>query len=74
MCKEIIGTWRLDPNDLRSQQMYGNVSFEFKKNGELIYTIHINNKEQKILMNYEIKGNLLITDQPSNPHKEENHL
>jgi len=70
MCKELINTWRLDSNDIESQQLYGNVSIEFRNNGDLVYTIRINDKEQKILMKYEIKGNMLITDQPSKPHKE----
>jgi hypothetical protein len=71
MYKEIIGTWKLDPIDINSQQIYGDVSIEFKSNGKLIYTIHLEGKEQKMFMTYEIRGNLLVTDQPSSPHKEE---
>ena len=71
MYSKIIGTWKLDPLDIKSQQVYGDVSLEFKDTGELIYTIHLKDKEQKVFMTYEIKDNLLLTDQPSNPYKEE---
>ena len=71
MCREIIGVWKLDPSDIKSKQMYGNVSIEFKSTGELIYIVHLKDKEQKMFMTYEIKGNLLVTDQPSTPNKEE---
>jgi hypothetical protein len=71
MYKEILGTWKLDPSEIKSQQMYGNVSIEFKSTGELIYTVHLKDKEQKMFMTYEVKGNLLVTDQPSMPQSEQ---
>lgn len=70
MYNKILGSWKLDPNDANSQQMYGSTSIEFKNTGELVYTIYLENKEQKIFMSYEIEGNLLITDQPSAPNRE----
>jgi len=66
----IIGIWYVDSEDLNSIEMLGNISIEFKANGELIYTIHLEHGEQIIMMIYEIQGNLLISDQPSNPQKE----
>jgi hypothetical protein len=71
MINEILGIWKLDPNDIISHQMYGNVTIEFKSKGELIYTIYLKDKEQKMFMTYEIKDNLLVTDQASAPNKEE---
>jgi hypothetical protein len=71
MNKEILGCWVLDPNDVNSFEVYGDISLEFKANGELIYTIHSAIKDEIIVMAYEIKGSLLITDQPSSPKKEE---
>ena len=68
---EISGIWKLDPSDTKSLQMYGNVSIEFKSNGDLIYTIHLKGKEQKTFMTYVIKDDLIITDQPSTKQKEE---
>ena len=71
MNMEILGCWVLDPNDVNSFEMYGDISMEFKANGELIYTMHSAIKDEIIVMTYEIKGSLLITDQPSYPKKEE---
>jgi hypothetical protein len=71
MDNEILGIWTLDPADIKSKQMYGDVSIEFKDNGKLIYTTRLKGKEQKMFMTYEIKGNLIFTDQPPSPQKEE---
>jgi len=67
----LIGTWKSDPNDVITQENYGNVMMEFRGNGELIYTIIEKNKEQKMLMTYEINGSYLITDQSSFPQRVE---
>ncbi len=69
--KNILGHWILDPEDMTSLEIYGNISIQFKANSELIYTIHSDNRDQIILMTYEIKGGILITDQPSSPQKEQ---
>jgi hypothetical protein len=72
MCKQILGIWNLDPDDTKSQQIYGNISIEFKDSGDMIYVIHLtNSKNQKIFMTYEVENNLLITNQVSSPQKEE---
>jgi hypothetical protein len=68
--KELIGIWRTDPNHELTQQLYGAVTMNFMKNGELVYTIEQEDKEQKILMTYEIIGNKIITDQNSSHYKE----
>lgn len=70
MSDNLIGIWQADPNDVVTQQLYGNVTLDFRSNGELIYTIKEEDKEQKIFMIYEVKGKFLITDQPSSPQKE----
>lgn len=67
----IIGNWVLDPSDVKSFHTYGDISIEFKNNGELIYKIHSKGKDEIINMTYEIKEDVLITDQQSFPHKEE---
>lgn len=71
MYNEILGIWKLAPDDSESKQIYGNVTIEFKTEGKLIYTIHLEGKEQKMFMTYKIQDNKLITDQPSSPHIEE---
>lgn len=42
-------------------------TIEFKKNGELIYSIIENDAVKRSFLKYEVKENVLITDQPSNP-------
>ena len=71
MNEEIIGFWETDPDDTKSQQVYGKVSIEFKTNGELIYTVQLKGKIQKMFMTYEIKGNRLVTSQASASRTEE---
>jgi len=71
MSEEIIGTWETDPEDVKSQQVYGKVYMEFKTTGELIYTIQLKGKVQKMFMTYEIKGDRLVTNQTSAQQKEE---
>ncbi|WP_288882410.1 hypothetical protein [Pedobacter panaciterrae] len=71
MYREILGYWILDPGDVRSFEIYGNISMEFKANGELIYTLHSDIKDEIMIMTYQIKGGVLITDQLSSPHMEE---
>jgi len=68
---ELIGIWMADPNDYETQQLYGDgARMEFKPNGELVYTIIENGRQQEMLMTYEITGNQLITNQPSMPNRE----
>jgi hypothetical protein len=43
---ELIGSWRIDPSDIQSIQLYGNIQMSFTKEGELIYLI-----EEKINYN-----------------------
>jgi hypothetical protein len=69
MISNLIGRWKSDPDDIVTQQYYGDVILDFRENGELIYTIIENDKEQKILMVYETDGDILITDQISHPQK-----
>lgn len=40
---------------------------EFRPDGSLVYTIHGDDADQKILLSYRIQGNVLISDQPSSP-------
>lgn len=69
MKNSIIGTWRIDPNDKKSYEIYGDVTITFYDNGELIYLIFGGDTEQKIIMKYVVEDDFLITDQPSAPKK-----
>lgn len=42
----------------------------FSSDGKLTYSIHDGDKIQVINMVYEVSGNQIITDQPSNPRRE----
>lgn len=64
----LIGRWVSDPED--KNQLYGNVTLDFKVNGELIYTIHEENKDQIMLLTYKTEDGFLITNQPSHPKVE----
>lgn len=68
---KLVGSWAIDPSDIQSIELYGNIKMSFTEDGNLIYLIEEKNKLQQINMVYEISGNLLITDQPSLPSKEE---
>jgi hypothetical protein len=67
---QIVGKWRSDPDDLEALRMYGDVSLDFSRNGALTYTIHTEGKRQIMLLAYRIDGDVLITDQPSDPKEE----
>ena len=66
----LIGKWKNDCNDLESIRMYGNTMLEFIDNNRLVYHIYQNDKEQIINLTYKIRGNILITNQPSLPTRE----
>jgi hypothetical protein len=70
MQNDLIGIWKTDPKDSFTQQQYGEVTIEFRENGELIYTIQENDKEQIIFLVYEVIDHFIMTDQPSSPNKE----
>jgi hypothetical protein len=70
MHNELIGTWKSDATDAATMETFGNVTMEFRNNGELVYSVFEGGKEQRILMTYEVDGNTLITDQPNSPQKE----
>lgn len=60
----LIGRWRqVSPANEES-------TIEFTNDGKLIYSIHTGDKTQVINMVYEVSGDQIITDQPSNPQKE----
>ena len=60
----LIGRWRqVGPAPDES-------TMAFTNDGKLIYSIHTGDKTQVINMVYEVSGDQIITDQPSNPRKE----
>lgn len=69
MIEKLFGLWKSDPNDAQTIREYGNVLMEFTENNELIYTIKAGDKDQIILMTFEIVNSRLVTDQPTRPQK-----
>lgn len=64
---ELLGTWITDPEDVRSIQLFGKVKLHFTADGQLTYTILGEQKDQKMMLTYQVKNNVSITDQPSAP-------
>ena len=65
----LLGRWEIDPQDSKAAARYGRVSLEFMADGQLLYTIHEERKDQIMLMIYRIEGDILVTDQPSAPNE-----
>jgi len=72
--EQITGTWRSDPDDLEAIRMYGDVSLDFLPDGQLTYTVHSEGKRQIMLLTYRIEGDMLTTDQPSEPKEGDAHI
>ena len=60
----VVGRWR------QVSPAGDDVTVVFTSDGKLTYSIHDGDKIQVINMVYEISGNQIITDQPSNPRRE----
>jgi hypothetical protein len=67
--QQLVGKWRSDPDDASINE-YGDVSLDFSPNGGLAYTVHTEGKRQVMLLTYRVEGEILITDQPSDPKEE----
>lgn len=70
MKNKLLGVWESDSNDPETLENYGMVMMEFKENGDLVYVSGSSGKINKILLSYEIDGEVLITDQKT--HREKN--
>jgi len=66
----LLGTWVVDRTDKRALAELGDVLMEFHDDGRLTYTIRGETKDQIILMQYKVEGDILVTDQPSHPRVE----
>ena len=66
----LVGVWVVDETDAQALERWGNVVFEFDESDGLIYTIRGDDKDEIIILRYQIEGSTLITDQPSAPRVE----
>lgn len=70
----LLGTWIRDPEDVDSIRRFGNVKLHFTADGQLIYTIFDEHKDQKMFFTYRVENNVLITDQLSASSEERTHF
>jgi hypothetical protein len=70
----LLGDWVIAPDDFNSLENLGNVLLCFRKDGILSYTILDSEKNETIILIYEVKDKMIITCQPSHPRKEETHF
>lgn len=66
----LVGTWVVDESDRHALAELGDAMLEFDENGGLTYVIRGDGKQQIILMQYEVDGDTIVTDQPSAPRVE----
>ena len=66
----LVGVWVLDETDAPTVERWGNVVLEFDERGGLIYTVRGDDKDEVIVLRYQVEGSTLITDQPSAPSVE----
>jgi len=67
MENQLKGKWVIGPKDRDAVLRFGNVSMEFDDGGRLTYVVHGPKTDQKIFLTYAVKGDVLVTDQPSSP-------
>jgi len=56
--------------DLVGVQELGRATLEFEDDGQLTYTLHAKESEQKMFLTFRVDGETLVTDQPSSPREE----
>lgn len=64
---DLIGRWVSDPDDASGMAGFGRATLEFRPSGQLVYTIHADDRDQIMLLTYRVMGEYLVTDQPSAP-------
>jgi hypothetical protein len=66
----LIGTWKTGMQDASALQQYGETTLEFHKDGNLLYKIHQNGKDQIMLLTFQVEPGFIVTNQPSHPRPE----
>lgn len=67
----LFGQWTVDKSDEITINTLGNVTLTFTPEGKLIYEIIEDEKIQIINMTFLTVDNIIFSDQPSNPRKEQ---
>ena len=66
----LFGKWRVDPTDLAAVDRFGETELHFRNDGILIYTVKDETKDEIAILRFRVDGDVLITDQPSEPREE----
>ena len=67
---ELVGTWVSDPEDVDGIRELGRATLDFEDDGQLTYTVHAKDRDQKMFLTFRVEGKTLVTDQPSSPREE----
>lgn len=67
----ILGTWESDPDDTEALERFGRVTLRFAEDGTLEYTIHLEGRDQRMFLTYEVSQGVITTNQASKPRREE---
>ena len=68
--KRLEGIWRSDLDDKNTKESMGGVLMTFTNNGKLTYEIKDGLTLQTIKMTLRTVGNVIYSNQPSNPREE----
>jgi len=66
----LLGRWVVDESDAQAGADFGDVILEFNEDGQLIYIVRGESRDQVMDLRYKIDGDTLVTDQPSAPKTE----
>jgi hypothetical protein len=66
----LVGAWVVDETDALTLERWGNVVLEFDESDGLSCTLRGNDKDEIIVLRYQVEDSTLITDQPSAPRVE----
>jgi hypothetical protein len=63
----LLGRWRLQRADA-TLDFAPNATMEFLRGGRLRYSFEVSGSAQTVMLVYRVDGDMLLTDNPSNPH------
>lgn len=68
--QRLLGIWESEPSRLLGGDVHERISMVFKPDSKLIYTVHLNEKDQIIILEYDVRDGKILTNQPSHPQEE----
>jgi hypothetical protein len=67
---DLLGSWRLAPDDLAARRRYGEHALEITPHGDLVQSTVIDGGLARVLLTWRLDVDELVTDQPSAPKLE----